>query len=274
MHLDADENWHAGSDLDIYSVALHEAGHALGLGHSDKPGDVMYPYYRSHMVLSTNDIGALQALYGNAAGAPPAPITFPAPTAPAPLRLTLDSVPASTQISQISVTGTLSGGKAPISLQWQTDHGYSGPATLARAGGSTGPSWSVTAIPLVTGSNTITVTAFDAARQTATQTAMIALTPSPVRGFSAPVSLRITTPSSSVTTLSAPTMSITGTASGGSGIARVTWQTAAGASGTAAGKAQWQAADVPLLGGTNTIVVRAWDTSGATAWCSLIVVRH
>lgn len=44
MHFDADENWHTGGDVDIYTVALHEAGHAIGLGHSDNPGDVMYPY--------------------------------------------------------------------------------------------------------------------------------------------------------------------------------------------------------------------------------------
>ena len=43
MHLDADESWHVGSAVDLYSVALHEAGHALGLGHSDQPGAVMYP---------------------------------------------------------------------------------------------------------------------------------------------------------------------------------------------------------------------------------------
>jgi hypothetical protein len=88
MHLDADENWHVGGDIDIYSVALHEAGHAIGLGHSDKPGDVMYPYYRSHMSLSANDIGAAQTMYGLLDSAAPvsggsSPTPAPAPT-PAP----------------------------------------------------------------------------------------------------------------------------------------------------------------------------------------------
>src|SRR5439155_18377421 len=91
MHLDADERWHAGGDVDIYSVALHEAGHAIGLTHSDKPGDVMYPYYRRGMSLSANDIGAAQALYGApndvSEGGKPAPVTS---AQPSPLRLTID----------------------------------------------------------------------------------------------------------------------------------------------------------------------------------------
>src|SRR5260221_3996412 len=76
IHMDADENWHAGGDLDIYSVALHEAGHALGLGHSDKPGAVMYPYYRLNAQLTADDIAGIRAVY-----APPVATT---PT-PAPL---------------------------------------------------------------------------------------------------------------------------------------------------------------------------------------------
>jgi len=41
MHFDADENWKIGASVDLYSIALHETGHSLGLGHSEKPGDVM-----------------------------------------------------------------------------------------------------------------------------------------------------------------------------------------------------------------------------------------
>ena len=78
IHFDADENWHAGTAVDLFTVALHETGHALGLGHSDQPGAVMYPYYRFTSALSSDDIAAIQSLYGN-------PVrTLPPPAAPGP----------------------------------------------------------------------------------------------------------------------------------------------------------------------------------------------
>ncbi|MFN7650401.1 MAG: matrixin family metalloprotease, partial [Acidobacteriota bacterium] len=70
MHFDEDENWQVGQDVDIYSVALHELGHALGLGHSDLPGAVMYAYYRRADRLTTEDIGAARRLYGAREEAP------------------------------------------------------------------------------------------------------------------------------------------------------------------------------------------------------------
>jgi hypothetical protein len=279
MHLDADENWHAGGDVDIFSVALHEAGHAIGLGHSDKIGDVMYPYYRSHMALSANDIGAAQVLYGALVKEAPVsvstsvPVTPPPVTPPSvtPLRLVLDSPVSSTQSSSITLTGTLSGGSPPYSVQWQTDHAYSGRATLNEK------AWTASGVTLVNGSNTITMTAFDSAKQSASQTVATTLTPASISnstGNGLPISISVSSPAGAVSSVSAATLNVAGTASGGAGISRVTWQTAAGATGTATGTGKWLAQGIPLLVGTNTVILRAWDDKGASAWAALVAVRH
>jgi hypothetical protein len=57
--------FHIGTYLDLYSVFLHETGHALGLGHSDLSTAVMYPTIMSvYSGLSTDDIAGIQAIYG------------------------------------------------------------------------------------------------------------------------------------------------------------------------------------------------------------------
>ncbi len=63
LHFDDAEFWRVGAHVDLFSVALHELGHALGLGHSDNPNDVMYPYYSMVSTLAAGDIAAIQTLY-------------------------------------------------------------------------------------------------------------------------------------------------------------------------------------------------------------------
>ncbi|ONI19407.1 hypothetical protein PRUPE_3G277800, partial [Prunus persica] len=68
FHYDADETWVVGAvpgGLDLETVALHEIGHLLGLGHSSVPGAVMLPEVRTGFTqsLHADDIQGIKALY-------------------------------------------------------------------------------------------------------------------------------------------------------------------------------------------------------------------
>ncbi len=276
MHFDADEAWAVGSDTDIYTVALHEIGHALGLSHSDNPGDVMYPYYHRGAPLSANDIGAVLELYPAAGltpggitvtAAPAAPVT-PIATSATPLALTMNSVPATTAAATIQLSGTLTGGVGTDSVQWQTNNGYTGTATISASN-----AWTTTNIPLVTGANTLTLLAYDSADQVSTHTAVVTLQPVASAAATSPVTLSITSPVSAVVTVTASTLSVSGKASGGAGVTEVTWQTSNGATGTACGTGTWVATGIPLPEGNTTVILRAYDSRGASAWVALVAVR-
>ncbi|KAG7223128.1 hypothetical protein INR49_015887 [Caranx melampygus] len=73
-HFDDDEHWTAGqTGFNLFVVAAHEFGHALGLKHSRNPASLMYPTYRtsrSANLLSIEDIANINALYSPARGRP------------------------------------------------------------------------------------------------------------------------------------------------------------------------------------------------------------
>lgn len=193
MHLDADESWTVGgSGVDLYSVALHETGHALGLGHSDNPNAVMYPYYRVQTGLTADDIAGIQAIYG--AGAPDSP-----------------GPPAAGGSSG-------SGGTA----------GQGGGGSAGSGGGS---------------------------------------------ADTAPPTLNILSPGSTIVSSYSATIAISGTASDNTGVTAVKWTTSTGSAGEAAGTTVWSAV-VPLLVGDNMVTVRAYDAAGNSSWRAITVVRN
>ncbi|KAL8550432.1 hypothetical protein ACS0TY_009024 [Phlomoides rotata] len=77
FHLDGDENWVIDgnflngaprSAVDLESVAVHEIGHILGLGHSSVGDSIMYPSISSgtrKVELANDDIMGIQELYGS-----------------------------------------------------------------------------------------------------------------------------------------------------------------------------------------------------------------
>jgi hypothetical protein len=58
--------WREGSTYDLFTVAMHEFGHALGLDHSTtSTANVMYPSYTTvKSGLASDDVGGIKAVYG------------------------------------------------------------------------------------------------------------------------------------------------------------------------------------------------------------------
>lgn len=198
LHLDAEEGWTIGGDPDLFSVTLHELGHALGLGHSDNPSAVMYAYYRRAAELTPGDIEAIRSLYAARVQTTPNPPVTPSdptppetpstPTTPPPANppqppvqppandktppsLTITS-PASTitstTLSQINVRGTAKDSSGVVKVTWTTNTGGSGAAQ-----GTT--NWTAAAIKLYKGNNTIIIRAWDAAGNSSWRSLVVTL---------------------------------------------------------------------------------------------------
>ncbi|MCH7771799.1 MAG: matrixin family metalloprotease [Bacteroidetes bacterium] len=69
MHFDEDEFWSLTGDIHMFAVALHEAGHSLGMGHSDVTGAVMFAFYGGPITnLQPDDIAGIQSIYASNSG--------------------------------------------------------------------------------------------------------------------------------------------------------------------------------------------------------------
>lgn len=85
LRFDNDERWsNTGfQDVDLLTVAIHEIGHALGLGHSRDPRAIMYASYAGpRRALSADDIAGIQELYGENSNPEPPEVPTQAETPP------------------------------------------------------------------------------------------------------------------------------------------------------------------------------------------------
>ena len=272
MHMDAEEGWHAGTNIDVYTVALHELGHALGLGHSDQPGAIMYPYYRYPSQISPDDIAGIQSIYGTPqAGAPNpgAPTATPAAPAIPVMTMTAQSSTASplpANMTAVTFSGTVSNPSGAVVVTWQTDRGASGRATG-------GIDWTTATIPTPAGTTTVTFTATDNQHRIASKVVTL-IRAAPVTQDTIPPVLTISSPLATTVQTTLDKLAITGTATDNVDVTRVTWQNNNVSSGVAVGTKTWSVAAIPLLVGTNSLIIRAYDAAGNSTWRSITVTRR
>ena len=160
-----------------------------------------------------------------------------------------------TDQDSIGLSGTASDNVGVDNVGWVNDRGGEGTATGT-------DNWSVTAIALQSGDNRITVTASDAAGNSATDVLTVTYTPPDVM----PPSVMITSPSPDPAyTTASSTISIGGTAGDDVGIDHVTWRLNGGSASNAVGTDNWTTPVIALNAGLNTITVTAYDAAGNTA---------
>ena len=259
IHLDAEEPWQTGGSPDLYAVLLHEIGHALGLGHADRPGAVMYPYYRRSSGLQPDDIAALQRLYAKPDG------SQLISTAALPVSITLSSA-TSTPGATIALSGGITGGSAPYTVTWI---GAGGSGTVSTSG-----AWTLPEMPLSAGSNLFRLTGRDATGTTVDREVIVNRTAtSTVRDSTGPA-VTVQNPVRTPFSTSAASIVVSGSARDSSGIRAVSWTSTSGESGLAEGTAKWRTAPVPLLVGDNTITIVATDEAGNSSRRLVVVTRR
>jgi hypothetical protein len=165
-----------------------------------------------------------------------------------------------TSVATLSLRGTASDNVGVTRVTWSNNRGGSGTAT-----GTT--NWSAL-VTLQGGSNVLTVTARDAAGNTATDT--ITATYS-ATDTTKPV-INITNPESASLTLSADSLTVRGTASDNVGVTQVRWRNSLGWDGVATGTSNWSAI-VKLWKGVNVITFTVRDAAGNTVTKSITVTK-
>ena len=191
-------------------------------------------------------------------------VTYNAPDTTAPVATITTPTSVATynaSTTPVTVGGTASDAVGVTQVAWANDRGGSGTAT-----GTT--NWSASGIVLQSGSNIITITARDAAGNSATDTLTITYTPPDTTN----PTVAISTPTANATyTATAATMSLGGTASDNANVTQVTWANNRGGNGMATGTTSWSVSGVVLQSGPNVITMTARDAAGNTATDTLTI---
>jgi hypothetical protein len=171
----------------------------------------------------------------------------------------------STTSTSTPLSGTASDNVGVTQVTWVNDKGGNGVASGTA-------NWSVSSIPLVTGTNTITVQARDAAGNLANDVLTVTRTTVPTTDTTLPI-ITITGPTTSSTySTRSSSITVSGTSSDNVGVTRVSWTNTAGGTGTATGTTSWSVT-IPLQRGTNAITITARDAAGNLGVDTLTVTR-
>lgn len=170
---------------------------------------------------------------------------------------------ATSTTSPVTITGTASDNIAVTGVTWAN-------AATGGNGSATGTTSWTASVPLASGSNLITITAYDAAGNSGSATITITYTPS--TGDITPPTVQITSPTTASTwSTGSVSIALGGLASDNVALSTITWFNAAtGQSGTASGLNTWTAT-IPLASGSNAITVSAFDTSGNSSTDTIAV---
>jgi hypothetical protein len=159
----------------------------------------------------------------------------------------------STTSASMPLNGTASDNVGVTQVTWVNDRGGNGVAS-----GTT--SWSVSSIPLVSGTNTITVQARDAAGNLAND--VLTVTKSTTTGDTTAPTITISGPTNASTySTRASSITVSGTSADNVGVTSVSWTNAAGGSGIVTGTTSWSVT-IPLQQGANAITITARDAAG------------
>jgi hypothetical protein len=193
-------------------------------------------------------------------------------TAPAP---TADTTRPTISITSPTSSATYSATSTPINLSGiagdnvgVTQVRWTNGASSGNAVGTT--SWNANSIPLVSGSNTITVTASDAANNQQSVSLTVTYTPTPTDTMAPSVSISTPTTSANYSTTTG-SLALSGNAGDNVHVKKVSWARNGGGSGDATGTTIWSTPTIPLTVGSNVITITAEDDAGNKSTDTLTV---